>query len=277
MLDTLNSIILTIGDPLLGWLLGLDRNIALFIVAIGTALILTLVRLFTTNQNLLGRCKKDKARLKQLMREAKKTGDKDAVARYRTTTGQIGMKSMKAEGKPLLASIVPIAILACWCWARIAYLPLVPEEQVDVSVYFLDSEIGKLVHIVPQEGLEAEEGWVQAIERDVVKETGKPLDNGVARWKLRCRKSDEDYLLQIRHNGKTFKKNLIVDGRHYADPFRFYYDDEEVICSEIHMTEYELFGIVPGISWLALQPWIMGYLLIVLPFSFLLKPVLRIH
>ena len=93
----MNSIILTIGDPLLGWMLGLDRNIALFIVAIGTALILTLVRLFTTNQNLLGRCKKDKARLKQLMREAKKTGDKDAVARYRTTTGQIGMKSMKAE------------------------------------------------------------------------------------------------------------------------------------------------------------------------------------
>jgi len=276
MLDMLNSIILTIGDPLLGWLLGLHPDVALFIVAIGTALILTVVRVFTTNQDLLGRCKKDKARLKQLMREAKKTGDKEAVARYRTTTGQIGMKTMKAEGKPLLASIVPIAILACWCWARIAYVPPTPDEPVQVSAYFPSGEIGNLVHIMPQEGLEAEDRWIQTIERDVDKKTRKPLDNGVARWKLLCKESDEDYLLQIRYSGKTFEKNLIVDGRLYADPIMFY-DDESIICSEIGMDEYKPFTIVPGIPWLALQPWILGYLIIVLPLSFLLKPVLRIH
>ncbi|NIA20614.1 MAG: hypothetical protein GWP05_01305 [Anaerolineaceae bacterium] len=283
LLDMLNKFLLSIGDPLLGWLLGLPRDVALFIVAIGTALILTVVRLLATNQDLLGRCKKDKARLKQLMREAKTRGDKEAMARYRTTIGQIGMRRMKAEGKPLLASVVPIAILACWCLARIAYLPLTPEEPVQVNVYFPAGEIGKLVHIVPQEGLEAEDGWIRTIERDV-NEEGNEIDSGVARWKLLCKKSDKAYLLQIRHNGKTFEKKLFVDGRRYADPVRLY-EDESIICSEVYNVkdrdvkgrEYKPFGIVPGIPWLALQPWIVGYLIIVLPFSFLLKPVLRIH
>ena len=280
MLDTLNSIILMIGDPLLGWLLGLPRDVALFIVAIGTALILTVVRLFTTNQNLLGRCKKDKARLKQLMREAKKTGDKDAVARYRTTTGQIGMKTMKAEGKPLLASIVPIAILACWCWARIAHVPPTPDKPVGVNVYFTVKEIGNLVHIEPQDGLQADSGWIQEVVADVDPK-GNTV-NGIARWEILAAESDEPYHLEIRYNGKTYEKELIVDGRKYSAPLKNYTnsdgsDDDSVVCSELALKEYKLFTIVPGIPWLALQPWIVGYLIIVMPFSFLLKPVLRIH
>ena len=277
MLETLNSILLTIGDPLLSWLLNLPRDIALCIVALGTALVLTVVRVFTTNQNLLGRCKKDKARLKRLMREAKRAGDKDAVSRYRTTMGQIGMRTLKAEGKPLLASFVPIAILACWCWARIAFMPLTPEEPVGVNAYFPVSEIGKLVHIIPQEDVEADGHWIQAIERDIDTE-GKEVDNGVARWKLCCQQRDEQYALQIRYDGRIFEKNLIVDGRRYAEPIKFY-DDDTVLCSEIEMAdhEYKPLNIIPGVPSLFLPPWIVGYLIIVLPLSFLLKPILRIH
>ncbi len=277
VLKTLNSIILQMGDPLLSWLLCLPRDVALFIVALGTALILIGVRLFTTNQDMLGRFKKDKKRLKQLKREAKKTGDKDAVVRYRTTTGQIGMRTMKAEGKPLLASLIPIAILACWCWGRIAYVPFSPEEPVRVRAYFPVSEIGKLVHIIPQEGIEADGRWIQVIERDV-DEAGKEIDNGVARWELRCDERDEEYPLQIRYNGRAYEKSLVVDGRRYAEPVKFY-DDDTILCSEIDMAdrEYKPFTIIPGFSALAMPPWIVGYLIIVLPFSFLLKPVLRIH
>ena len=57
MFETLYSIILKISDPLLSWLLYLPRDVALLIVALGTALILTVVRRFTTNQEMLGRCK----------------------------------------------------------------------------------------------------------------------------------------------------------------------------------------------------------------------------
>ncbi|MBN2582025.1 MAG: DUF106 domain-containing protein [Planctomycetes bacterium] len=275
-LDTLNTALMSIGDPLLGWLLKMPRSAALFIIAIGTALILTVVRLWTTNQDLLGRCKKDKDRLKQLTREAKKAGDKDAVARYRATVGQIGMKTMKAEGKPLLASIVPIAILACWAWARIAYVAPTPGEPVGVSVYFPPAAIGHLVHVVPQDGLEAETGWIQKVVQDVDPD-GNVVNNGVAHWQIKAARRDGPYKLEFRYAGKTFTKDLIVDGRKYAEPITFYEDNAPAICAELKMEEFKLFGIIPGLPSIGMQAWMVGYLVIVLPFSFLLKPMLRIH
>ena len=187
------------------------------------------------------------------------------------------VRDRRPEGKPLLASLVPIAILACWCWPRIAYVPLSSKETVQVSAYFPVSEIGRLVHIIPQEGIEVDGRWIQAVERDV-DETGKEIDNGVASWNLRCQERDGEYSLQIRCNGKTFEKSLVVDGRKYAAPVKFY-DDDAILCSEIDMAdrEYKPFTVIPGVSSLAMPPWVVGYLLIVLPLSFLLKPVLRIH
>ena len=49
-------------------------------MAVGTAAIITLARLFTTNQDLLRRCDQDKKRLKELIREAKREKDQEAVA-----------------------------------------------------------------------------------------------------------------------------------------------------------------------------------------------------
>ena len=36
-------------------------------------------------------------------------------------------------------------------------------------------------------------------------------------------------------------------------------------------------GIVPGIEAIAFAPWIVGYLIIVIPFSLIMKPVLKIY
>jgi len=274
MMDALNSFALWITDPLLGWLLYLPRGLVLLIVAVATALILMLVRPFTTNQERLNRCKQDRNRLKELIREAKRTKDKDALARYRTTAGQIGLRTMKAEGKPLLVVIVPIALLAMWAFANIAYEPLKGDEPITVKAYFTVPKIGKLVHMVPQDGIEAEGGWVQPIGPDV--DAKGVTTNGVAQWTLRVRKRAEPYTLRIRALGGLHEKELIVDGRRYAPPIRAY-EDGQIEVSEVVMDEYKLLGFVPGIPWIGLQPWIVGYLAIVLPLSFILKPVLRIN
>ena len=81
MVDAIHRILLAITDPFMGWLLHLPRDAALLIAAVATALVLTLVRIKTTDQGLLRRCKQDKKRQKELLREAKKTGDKDAQKR----------------------------------------------------------------------------------------------------------------------------------------------------------------------------------------------------
>lgn len=330
MLETLNSWILVITRPVLDWMLYLPRDVVLFIVAISTALILTGVRVFTTDQKQLKRCKEDKARLKQIIREAKKRGDKDAVQRCRLTVGQIGMVTMKAEGKPLLVSLVPIALLAVWAFANIAYVAPQDGQTVTVKMTFPKTEIGKVVTLLPADGVEPvppsadepgikpESGWVQPIVKDYApvpterqwklltdpealkehqkkeaeaeelakKENRKPpareelptVSNGLATWNLKCRKSDTPYRLTFRFDGKEYTKDLIVDGVHYADPVTFYdFEGSSVYAAELVLPEYKLFGFVPGIPILMLQAWIIGYLVIVIPFSLILKPVLRIY
>ena len=156
MLDWLNNAILTVTDPALGWLLALPATVAIFIVALGTALLMLAIRRFTTDQDLLARCKRDKARLKQLIREARRRDDSEAVAvfgsavrgalskagltpdaqdarrieamlrrmekrkdirRFKATIAAIGVKTLWAEVKPLLVALIPIALLATWCLA----------------------------------------------------------------------------------------------------------------------------------------------------------------
>ncbi len=43
------------------------------------------------------------------------------------------------------------------------------------------------------------------------------------------------------------------------------------------MRQVRLFGVVPGVDWLLLPPWLVAYLLIAIPFVPILKAVLRIY
>lgn len=280
IIDLANDVCLAVMDPILGWMLHLPRDVVLFILAIGTALILTVVRKFTTNQNLLRRCKEDKARLKELIREAKKKGDREAVRRYRTNTGRIGLKTLGAEGKPLGASIIPVAMVAVWAWFRIGYVPPQPGEPVSVKMFFGKAEISRsdnYVHIVPQKGVRADGGWIRKVREDY-DEQGKKVVAGVAEWKLRCDGREEPYVLAFRYRGETYEKTLIVDGVHYdrnpIEPVQPMGAGPQTF--QLDMEKYRLFGVVPGVSALLLDPWIVGYLVIVIPFAFVLRRVLRI-
>jgi len=290
MLETITNLCLAIADPLLNGLLHLPRDAALAIVALGTALVLTVVRLFTTNQNMLGRCKADKARLKELIRAAKKNNDKEALLRHRTTLQGIMMKTLKAEGKPLLASLIPIILIATWAFSRIAYLPVQPGEPVRLKVYTPLSAVGQLAHLLPVEGLKSESGWIQEVKEDrFVSPAPSAADvtheipespqavNGVAEWTLKGEKRAKPYPLEVRLKGRTIRTELFTDGLRYADPpLRQYGEDPAAEMVEVVLAEYKPFGFVPGWPALMLQPWIVGYLLIVLPLAFILKPMLRI-
>jgi len=274
MFEALNSACLAIMDLLLGWALHLPRDVVLIAVGVGTALLLTVVRLVTTDQGLLSRCAADKARLRELIREAKKRGDKEAVGRHRTTMRQIGAVQFRAEGKPLLASVVPIALVAVWCFSRIAYLPPRPGDAVTVRAYFPVAGIGRLAHVAPQDGVEAETGWIQRVREDVA--PWGEVTNGVAEWTLRCEGRDEPYQLAIRYAGGSHVLPLTVDGVRYSPPLESF-DGESLLAAEVALRPYKLFGLVPGTPGGFLAPWLVGYLVIVLPFSFLLKPLLRIR
>ena len=279
MLTTLNDFILNVMDVLLGWMLAFPQGVALVVVGVGTSAILTFVRPLVTDQDLLRRCKEDKKRLKQLIREAKKRKDKAAVKRHRTTIGGIGLKTMRAEGKPLLLAIIPIACLAVWAFGRLAFVPPADGEPIKVNVYCRASSINGIAQIVRTDGVEAVEtdgaAWVQRVRTDPEPAPGGKV-NGLASWVLKAAKRDEPYTLVIRHAGQTVEKELLVDGRRYA-PVLDMHDTGPIQAVELAHKPYKPFGIVPGIPWIFLEPWLVGYLVITIPFVFVLRWLCHIY
>lgn len=275
MLTALNDIILTIADPLLGWLLRLPTDVTLIIVSVATAIVLTLARPFTTNQDLLRRCQHDKKRLRQLTKEAKRNKDKEAVRRYKSSLAAVMMKTLKSEGRPLLLAIVPVAILAVWCFVRLEFHPPKANETIPVHVYFPISSAESLVHIVPQDGVTAEDGWVKEIVAVTDPAEGPP--HGMATWHLHAEADPEPYVLEIRYKKEAYTKQLLVGQRTYAPAIEFYSEGAPVLCSEIQMKQVKLFGVVPGIPSLALAPWLVAYFLIAIPFVPLIKRVTGVY
>ena len=315
MLDWLNNAVLSLADPLLNWLLRLPTDLTLVIVAAGTGAIITLARLLCTNQDLLRRCDQDKKRLKKLTGEAKRAGGKgdrsnlceapggrapaeggsrqigpvpfspkEAVKRYRTTRAMIGMMTMKQEGWPLLAAIVPIAVLATWCFQRLAFVPPRAGAAVPLVAYFPVSAVGQLAHLVPQEGVhevsradsDGRERWIQEIVEDPDPKPGARA-GAVAIWKLQADAGAEPYRLEIRYKNCTVRKELLVGQPVYSPDVEFYGDDRPVQSAQIGMEPVKFLGVVPGIAWLLLPPWLVAYFLIAIPSVGLIKRVTGIY
>ncbi len=268
MLEWWNQLCLTVFDTLLGWLLAFPSDVVLLTVSIGTAAILVLARPLTTNQPLLKQVAADRRRLRELIREARKQRDKNAVRRYRSVRNMVSMHNITAEGKPLLVAIVPIAMLATWGFFRLEYHPPQVDEQVELAAYVPISAAGDAMHALPVEGLNSDR-WIQPI--DPRPDEQPPY--GLATWTLSALEPIEQATIELDFRGERLEHPISVGQRTYADPLVFH-DDE--LVTELRMRPLKLFGIVPGIPVLMLPPWIVAYLIVVIPFVFVLKWLLRI-
>jgi uncharacterized membrane protein (DUF106 family) len=243
-------------DYLLGWLLILPRDAAILIVAVGTSLLLVAVRKWMTNQNQLRRCRDDVRRLKELIRQAKRTGDKAAAARTRATLATVNGMRLRAEGKPLLAAVVPIVLLAVWAVERLDYIPPKVGEDLVVRAYYPLSSVDELTHMVPPKSVEMRGSAVRLVEADP--DGG---GNGLASWVLRPGAPSDSVELVIRHQRETAKHTLRVGRRIYAPPLAAH-DGGKILATEVVLRRARFLGIVPGIPAVGCPPWLLAYLLI---------------
>jgi uncharacterized membrane protein (DUF106 family) len=270
MLDIWNAIAFGPFDLLLGWLLALSWTATLVAVALLTGLALAAVRKVTSDQDLLRRASADKARLKQLLSEARAKGDKAAVERIKRTRAMVALRASGQEWKPLLVVILPIALLATWCYARLEFHPPRDGEAVTVELVAPASAAGESAHIVPVDGVRAASGWIAAARE----ETRESRPVAVARWVLTGRAAKTPYPLALVLRGKTYAHELRVGGRVYSPPLAWF-DDGEVTL-DLRMRQARLFGLVPGIGAM-FPPWLVAYLILVVPLALGLKRVLRIY
>ncbi len=269
ILDAITHWVLLVGDLLGGWILLLQRDLGLLVVAIVTALMLVGVRRWATDQGWLRRAQADAKRLKQLRREALARGDRAAANRHRTLAGRIGLMRLGGEGKPLLWAIVPVALLAVWAYERMPYLPPEPGAELAVHLVHPASAAGTLAHLVPEDGLaEPADGWVTAFVID-------PIDprQAVASWRLRPQ-ADHD-LIVVSERGR-FAHPLPLTSRN-APPVMLTHTPDMTIFSHLDLVERRLFGIVPGLPAVMLPAWLVGYLILTLAMVPVTKRVFRLE
>jgi uncharacterized membrane protein (DUF106 family) len=256
MAEQLTRFCLFLADPALGWLLRLPSEWAVTIVALATALILRGVRRFTTDQDLLHRAAADRRRLKECIREARRRGDREAVLRHKAVVAQVAFRTLGQEWRPLLVSIVPVAVLAVWCFSRLEFHPPGAGEPVEVVLYTPVSSIGEFAHLVPTDGVEAD-GWVRAVAPDAPG-TNAPPANGIAMWTVRAETGSRE--LTFRVGDGTLTREFRAGLRTYAEPIRFH---DAGFVTQLRMREARFLGLVPGIPRIGFAPWLVAYLAIV--------------
>jgi len=309
MFEAIGDMMTHLMDHVVGWILHLPRDLRLFAVAVLTTGVMVVVRLWSTPQDWLRRADRDKKRLGRLIRQARRGGDKEAKARYKESLTLIKLRSVKYEGKPLLWAIIPVVLLAVWCFYRLGYQPIGVGQEVKVNLYVPASGIGRYAHLMPQEGLEAVDGWVQRVREDEMPEpegwwdafnarmsrwmpwVPEPVLGGVATWRLKTTGEKGRYTLRIRYRGvaadrgdrpeertgKTYVKDILVGGRHYTDPITFVNDDPDVDGVEVVLKPMKLFGVIGGLDFLFLPPWLVAYLVIIIVGLPLIKRLTRIY
>lgn len=271
MLSQLHAWILAAMDFLLGWLLRFSFDVQIFAVAIISALVMVAVRAWTSDQDSLRRCRQDKTRLKTLIRAAKKRADRDAVQRHRKTAGMIAMKQLRREAGPLLASLLPIALIGIWAVSRLDYHPLRVGERFGFTAYFPLSAVGKIAHLTPADGIKTETGWIQ----EITAVTDEGPAHGIAEWRLTAGAKMDGPPLRVHTGRETFEHPILIGTRTYAAPKIIH--TGPLLATEVKMRPAKLFGIVPGIPAILFPPWLVAYLLIVTPGTMIAKRVLKIY
>lgn len=269
MLELWDRLSLALLDPVLGRLLGLSWAATVVVVALVTGAVIALVRKFFTDQEVLRRADTDKRRLKELIREAKARNDGPAVKRYKATRAMVATKTFSQEGKPLLMVILPVALIATWCYARLEFRPPREAEPVEVLLYTPVSTVGELVHMVPQEGLDPDPGWIAVVEPGEY--AGQAT--GIACWRLSGESRRVPYALVFRLRDQTCEHELLIGQGTYSKTWRNY--DGGKVNARIMMAPVSLCGF-SGFG--AVFPlWIIVYLAVVIPAALLFKKIFRIY
>ena len=273
MIDLWNTFSLTVIDFLLGWLLRFPVSVAILVVSIGSGAILTLARTFTTDQETLTIAANDRKRQKELVKAARARKDKDAAKRHAAVRNQISVSTLNQEWKPLLVSLLPIAMLATWAVERLEFHPPGIEDPVQIVSYVPRRLVGQTMHIVPADGLEATPTWLAVIEPGEI--MGIPC--GEARWTLTATRTEapREFDLHFRVEDQTLTSSLRMGARTYANARRWY--PEQEIRIDTDLEQVRPFGIIPGIEAILFPPWLVAYILLVVPSVFLTKKLFGIH
>jgi hypothetical protein len=256
MMAAWQTVACSAGDLAAGWILWLPRDAALVLLAVLSAALALVLRRWSTNPQTRRVIQDDLNQLKRLKRAARASGDRASLARFRRTTTAVRWLQFRHEFRVLLVSFVPLALLVTWASQRFEFLPPASGQTFTLTARLPSTAAGGVVHLVPEDGVEAAAGWVQEIVAS--SHGGQP--RGLATWTLRAAASDEAYALTLRFRGRSVQHPLLVGQRVYRPPQQVHGDDFE---TQVELRPYRPLGL-DRVARLPLPAWLTWYAMVML-------------
>jgi hypothetical protein len=183
-------------DWVLGWTSYLGSVGAVTAVGILSGVVIILIQKYGSNQDLLGRCREDLKELKRRLKEAKKSGDKEALERFSGLSRRIGGKYMGSSLLPALWTVPLITVVGLWTGARLAFQPVRPGDVLEVVAHFEDGAAG-FAHVIAGGPISVEGPAIAAVE---VPKDGRGRQS---LWKVRA-SGEGDASVLVRHADRSY-------------------------------------------------------------------------
>ena len=136
-------------DPVLNPLLKLGAFWTIFIVSIVVSLVTVIIYRYATDQE---RLRKVKADLKRYQKKAMAARDDPQKAmKIQKDIMKLNGEYMRSSFKSTMYTFLPIILFFGWLGANLAFMPLMPDTQFDVSANFKDGVAGQATLVLPLE------------------------------------------------------------------------------------------------------------------------------
>jgi len=258
-----------IVNPILSPLLKLNPLFGIIIISFILTLMITLIHKFATNQEIMKGLKDDMKAHQDEMKNHKNNPKK--VMEIQKQVMQKNMEFMKHSFKPMIFTFIPIIIIFGWLNANMAYYPIMPDQEFDITLTFdlegLDKNMS-LVSVIPEGQLEIINGATQTVERNKTKTFFSEKWVGVANWKLKGPEGTYTLVYSFDDDARAYEKDLIIsEERKYAIPEKRINDGSSLKSIKIGNEPIKpLFGL----------GWIWTYIIFSIIFSMTIRKVLKV-
>lgn len=243
-------------NPVFSPLLSLPPFWGIVIISFLVTLLITIIYKLVTDQELMKTLKAD---MKAFQAEMKKLKDNPKkMMEIQKKAMEKNMQYMMASMKPTLFTLLPILIIFGWLGSHLAFHPINPADEFELTATFKDNTVGDVSITVPA-------------QIQLLSEPTQTILNGKALWVMKGEPGD--YFVQVTYDGREYNKQVIISENtgNYAEVITVVKDSnlKQLMLSNEKVKPMNLFGWQVG--------WLGTYIIFSIIFSTLLRKLLKLH
>jgi uncharacterized membrane protein (DUF106 family) len=248
----------TLLGPVFDPLLNLGPFWAILIISLIVSFLVTIIYKLVTNQTEMKQLKTELKGYQNQMKQSKSEPEK--VMSLQKQAMSTNMKYMKHSFKPTLITFIPILLVFGWLQAHLAFVPLAPGMDFDMTATF-DTGIGEQVAIDVHDNFE------------IIGESNKTITSDTV-FRLKAQQ-EGDYIVDVLHNGKIYSKDIkITIGQSYAEEIKTF-KNEPIKSITINYNKLKPLGDTSLFGW---QPgWLALYIIFSIIFSMSLRKMFKLY